>query len=211
MKYPCDVIQDLLPLYYDEACSKESCRIVEEHIKECDNCKKMHEEISAVGSEIPHFNDYEKQKVNSFQKIKKMITRKQIISIIATIFALIVALNVAVTALKHSIQEIDNTMDISVTTVDGNIMARLQGSKWHDATMRRIETGGKTYIFFALTDTKWDRLVISSEMYSEYLICSKDKSADSVDEVYYYSGDYSDLEYKDINTLTEQSVLLWKK
>lgn len=211
MKYPCDVIQDLLPLYYDEACSKESCRIVEEHIRECDSCRKMYEELSAVGSEIPQFNDYEEQKANSLHKIKKAITRKQIISIIATIFALIVALNIAVSALKHSVQEIDSTVDISVRMADGNIMARLQGSKWHDATLKRIETGGKTYIFFALKDTKWDRLVTGSEMYSEYLICSKDKSADSVDEVYYYSGDYSDLEYRDVNWLTEQSVLLWKK
>ena len=29
MKYSCDVIKDLLPLYYDKACSEQSKKIVE--------------------------------------------------------------------------------------------------------------------------------------------------------------------------------------
>ena len=41
MKVHCDVIQDLLPLYADEACSEESRKLVEEHISECGDCMKM--------------------------------------------------------------------------------------------------------------------------------------------------------------------------
>lgn len=41
MKLSCDVIQDLLPLYYDGVCSEESKRIVEEHIETCADCKDM--------------------------------------------------------------------------------------------------------------------------------------------------------------------------
>ena len=41
MKYPCDVIRDLLPLYADEACSQDSRRIVNEHLGECPDCSKM--------------------------------------------------------------------------------------------------------------------------------------------------------------------------
>ena len=41
MKVHCDVIQDLLPLYADEACSEESRKLVEEHIAECEDCMKM--------------------------------------------------------------------------------------------------------------------------------------------------------------------------
>ena len=41
MKLHCDVIQDLLPLYADGACSEESRRLVEEHLTECGDCMEM--------------------------------------------------------------------------------------------------------------------------------------------------------------------------
>ena len=41
MKYNCDLISDLLPLYKDEICSEASRKIVEEHLAECQDCKKM--------------------------------------------------------------------------------------------------------------------------------------------------------------------------
>lgn len=39
MKIPCNVIQDLLPLYIEKLASKESATLVEEHIKDCNICK----------------------------------------------------------------------------------------------------------------------------------------------------------------------------
>ena len=41
MKYSCDLVKDLLPLYYDEACSKESKLVVEEHLDECEACRNL--------------------------------------------------------------------------------------------------------------------------------------------------------------------------
>ena len=40
-KMSCEVILDLLPLYEDGCCSKESKRIVEEHLQECECCRKQ--------------------------------------------------------------------------------------------------------------------------------------------------------------------------
>ena len=39
MSKNCDMIKDLLPLYADDVCSDESRKAVEEHIKECAECK----------------------------------------------------------------------------------------------------------------------------------------------------------------------------
>ncbi|MBO4767615.1 MAG: zf-HC2 domain-containing protein [Lachnospiraceae bacterium] len=41
MKYECDVIEDLLPLYKDGACSPASAKAVEEHLTECPRCSEM--------------------------------------------------------------------------------------------------------------------------------------------------------------------------
>ena len=45
MKYDCDIIRDLLPLYHDGVCSEKSREMVEEHLKECEVCRKALEEI----------------------------------------------------------------------------------------------------------------------------------------------------------------------
>ena len=41
----CEIIKDLIPLYIDGCCSKESERAVEEHLSVCSECKKLFEEM----------------------------------------------------------------------------------------------------------------------------------------------------------------------
>ena len=41
MKYDCDVIRDMLPLYADRACSEKSREMVEEHLQECLDCRNL--------------------------------------------------------------------------------------------------------------------------------------------------------------------------
>lgn len=42
----CDVIQDLLPLYIDNCCSAASRKLVEEHLEQCEDCKRMCQEMT---------------------------------------------------------------------------------------------------------------------------------------------------------------------
>lgn len=44
-KYHCELIQDLLPLYQDKICNSYSRKIVEEHLLECPDCKKILEKL----------------------------------------------------------------------------------------------------------------------------------------------------------------------
>lgn len=39
MKITCDIIKDLLPLYHDDVCSRDSCKMIEEHIDKCEDCR----------------------------------------------------------------------------------------------------------------------------------------------------------------------------
>ena len=41
MNHDCDVIRDLLPLYADDACSRKSREMVEEHLQECSDCREL--------------------------------------------------------------------------------------------------------------------------------------------------------------------------
>ena len=48
----CNIIKDLIPLYIDNCCSTESSDMVKEHIKTCDSCKKLYEEMKAPSESI---------------------------------------------------------------------------------------------------------------------------------------------------------------
>ena len=41
MKFDCELIQDLLPLYEEELCSPASRQAVEDHLKECRHCRRL--------------------------------------------------------------------------------------------------------------------------------------------------------------------------
>lgn len=51
MKTSCNIIRDLLPLYHDKVCSKESCILVEEHIEQCEDCKKL---LKNIAEDVSH-------------------------------------------------------------------------------------------------------------------------------------------------------------
>lgn len=50
----CTIIQDLLPLYVDKVCSEDSAELVKNHLHTCQNCKRLHDEMTAgIEAELP--------------------------------------------------------------------------------------------------------------------------------------------------------------
>lgn len=45
MKLACKVIEDLLPLYCDGACTEDTRALVEHHLQECDSCRGIYDKI----------------------------------------------------------------------------------------------------------------------------------------------------------------------
>ena len=43
----CDIVQDLLPLYFDNVCSGSAREMVERHLKSCAACRKKYEELKS--------------------------------------------------------------------------------------------------------------------------------------------------------------------
>jgi hypothetical protein len=60
-KISCEIVKDILPLYYDNVCSRESKKMVEEHLIECDECKselaRIEEDIKIPKGEIEKNNN----------------------------------------------------------------------------------------------------------------------------------------------------------
>lgn len=51
MKSTCKIIEDLLPLYVDDACSDESREFVEQHLHDCEYCRMLLNEMRAIEAE----------------------------------------------------------------------------------------------------------------------------------------------------------------
>lgn len=49
MKHSCSIIDDLLPLYLENSCSRDSTAMVEAHLRECPACRKNHDILKGGG------------------------------------------------------------------------------------------------------------------------------------------------------------------
>lgn len=60
MQITCEIIRDLLPLYHDNVCSEDSCKLVDKHLATCAKCRM---ELEQINTEIKVKNNLDDVKV----------------------------------------------------------------------------------------------------------------------------------------------------
>ena len=219
MKCSCNIIRDLMPLYIDGVCSEESKKIIEEHLEECEECRAYFSSMNEENKINEHlYDEKESQKISSFKAVKKRIRRKQIVSGIIAILIVISMSMSTIGILKNIHRTVEYEDNISVSMVDGSLVSRLYGSYYTNIKIKNVEVsddGTKSnYTFYSITNTVWDDISLREDIMSEYVLVPKDKNADSIDRVYYYTGDFSKLENMndvELQTIIQNSKLLWEK
>lgn len=94
----CEIVQDVLPLYVDSACSASSTAMIEEHLDNCPKCKSLYEKLcSDSGEEI-----LKAEMVGVVAKHEKQIKKKRILSIVISVLVTFVVLMLAVALLFTS-------------------------------------------------------------------------------------------------------------
>ena len=88
MKHNCEVVRDLLPLYHDGVCSKKSREMVEEHLTECEACKKELEEIK---KEVSVPNASKKDAARAWKTLVRNLWLRRIASIVLVVVLLVAA------------------------------------------------------------------------------------------------------------------------
>lgn len=83
MKLPCSVVQDLLPNYIEHCTSEETNKEMEEHLKECDACRKLYEEMENPVEEA------QEKELDYLKKVKQKNLKKVGIAIVATLAILL--------------------------------------------------------------------------------------------------------------------------
>ena len=76
-KISCNVIQDIMPLYVDEIVSEDTKKLVEEHLKECEDCRKEMEKMRAKII-LPNKKKINQAEKELFQKLKHRLINRRI-------------------------------------------------------------------------------------------------------------------------------------
>lgn len=83
MKISCNIIRDLLPLYAEDLASDDTRAMVEEHLCDCEECTSVLNTMK-MGTPVPMETAPE-----SLNKVKRIIRRKRILSVMAALLTLI--------------------------------------------------------------------------------------------------------------------------
>lgn len=225
MKYPCAIINDLLPLYADGVCSEESRQAVMEHLKDCACCRKEYEKMEQYAAQTRNHYPSEVKSTafigtDSLVKVHRELLFKRILT--AAVAALLVIGLLAGSGIYmknhvHSVVYDADKQNIQVVQEsDGDIIARLYGTEWESVYSRTIELeDGQNAVIFSMTSSTWNDLMIGDNTASEYLVAGNGKDIGQIEQVYFLSQPVNELSYDQLTELfannPEQFTLLWEK
>lgn len=86
----CNIVRDLLPLYFDGLCSEETCRQLEEHMEQCGDCRQLKQSLEPDkewGGREPECDTA----IEPLKKIKNKMRRKNRLIIMCFILIIFLA------------------------------------------------------------------------------------------------------------------------
>lgn len=105
-KRDCNIVFDLLPNYIENDVSDDTRKFIENHLKECKNCRKILEEIKKDDIDNQLKNDKNsKIEIEKIKKVKRNLKMHKMILIISSIIALIVAIVLVFNAIQNKINK----------------------------------------------------------------------------------------------------------
>lgn len=87
MKYECDIVTDLMPLYIDDLLSENSKKFVEDHMDSCESCKKYYEKLSGE-IKIPVSKEARFSDLRPIEYLKSNLSKKIIKKVLATLLVI---------------------------------------------------------------------------------------------------------------------------
>ena len=112
MNKQCEIVQDLLPLYVDSACSESSAAMVKEHLESCPECKSLYEKLcSNTGEEILK-TEMTGVVAMREKKVKKQRLLTIAVSVVLTIILIFTVINLWPASIDYGSSEIYSREDM---------------------------------------------------------------------------------------------------
>lgn len=130
MKLSCEIIRDLLPLYEDGICSKESKAVVEEHLKECASCRTQFQNVQKF--EEPQVSAQTEEENRAVVKSFRKIRRRWAVSLAV----MLLIMPILVLTVNQVRQEGICYTNIDEIMIAGGYMRDLKNQDWEGASAR---------------------------------------------------------------------------
>ncbi len=91
---PCDTIQDLMPSYVDGLASQATAEIIEEHVKDCDDCSVILRNMKAGEEAAQKPDDRDRKEIDFLKKSRKRSRRAIALGILLTALVIIIPFGV---------------------------------------------------------------------------------------------------------------------
>ena len=187
-KINCNIIGDLLPLYVDGAVSEDTKKLVEEHLAECEECKKAAEEM---GKELvlPVHETVRAAETSFLQKMKKTWQKRRIrtaVISVAVTAGVILGSYMALTIPQWIIPY--KPVDFSVAVEDGMVCVYYTGKGRINCS---YGYDGEDEFFLYFTQSPWSAYVepLLEDAEQEEPYRYQIDSVDRIAKVYY--GEFS--------------------
>jgi len=182
MNITCNVIKDILPLYVENMVSEDTRSIVEEHISNCDKCKKELEDMRTSIS-LPIDSD-----ITPLKKIKVSIRKKKFQAVILTAMLTIAIITAAIgfLTIPQYIPYHEGLVSF-IENDNGMLIVKFN----HEVTGYDISSyPSKDGLIYHITtwDSIWNKHVIKKSARNIVL----NPEGEKVDSVYYYNADESE-------------------
>lgn len=208
-KISCNIIGDLLPLYVDGAVSEDTKKLVEEHLAECEECKKAAEEM---GKELvlPVHETVRAAETSFLQKMKKTWQKRWIrtaVISVAVTAGVILGSYMALTIPQWIIPY--KPVDFSVAVEDGMVCVYYTGKGRINCS---YGYDGEDEFFLYFTQSPWSAYVepLLEDADQEEPYRYQIDSVDRIAKVYY--GEFSkglDVLYGKEAEMAAQTELIW--
>ena len=208
-KISCNIIGDLLPLYVDGAVSEDTKKLVEEHLAECEECKKAAEEM---GKELvlPVHETVRAAETSFLQKMKKTWQKRRIrtaVISVAVTAGVILGSYMALTIPRWIIPY--KPVDFSVAVEDGMVCVYYTGKGRINCS---YGYDGEDEFFLYFTQSPWSAYVepLLEDADQEEPYRYQIDSVDRIAKVYY--GEFSkglDVLYGKEAEMAAQTELIW--
>lgn len=113
MNKQCEILQDLLPLYVDGACSESSSKMIKEHLETCPECKALYEKLCAITGEDLLKAEMVGVVANHEKKAKKKRLLTVFASVVLTIVLIFTVISLWPASIDYGSSEIYSREDMN--------------------------------------------------------------------------------------------------
>lgn len=180
MRIKCSVIKDILPLYVEDIACGDTRIIVEEHIDECQECKKELDEMKSPKNIPIDIN------TNSFKTVKSKLLKDKFNLIVISVMLTVVLSLLGINYLTNPIYIPYSKDAVSITTKDdGTVFADFGLEVANFDVEKHLSEDGTGYIYHITTwENIWSKWTNKKNIGTQVL----NPKGESVTSIYYYQA-----------------------